>query len=100
MAIKNPQIEAAVDAYVAARGPKAVAALADDVRDYIEACAVEGIDLTGGEWEGLFIKGGLVRFHSSNGQPTGIPTAARLIEVLDFEALERLKARFEQKINP
>jgi hypothetical protein len=103
MPIKSPSIAAAVDAFLAAQSKKEsddsaeLEQLAGDVRDYIEAAAATDVELNA---EGCWTRAGFVFFHSPDGEPTGVPTVARIKQALDLEALRRLKAHCEQKFTP
>ena len=103
MAIKNGSIEEAVSAFIAAREAKSdgdsaeLDQVASDVRDYIEAAASTDVELNA---EGCWTRGGFVFFHSPDGEPTGVPTVARIKQALDLEALKRLREHCEQKFNP
>lgn len=87
-------------AAAAAEAAPATNGRAGELVDFIQACVTNGVDLVGPGFEGLTIRGGQVWFHSLDGKPTGVPTAARIKSALDVEAARRLHAALLAKFNP
>ena len=91
MAIKNPTIQALLDAYVTAHAPPTVpqmAAIAADAADYLEAVATAGLKYSGHRFT---VKGGLLFFDTAQRTraviETGLAALTTAADAAEVQAL-------------